>query len=350
MKRLITKWLCFGLWAVLAGEAHAHDPQLIIDLSGEWRFRIGDQMEFRLPGFDDRGWDLIRVPSRWEDAGYPGYDGYAWYRKKFFLPGHLQKFELVLQLGRIDDVDQVYLNGELIGYNGLFPQVMRSAFDLQREYTLPPQKLKWNQENVLAVRVYDEKRSGGIVEGTIGITTCADPLQLKVDLSGEWLFAAGDERQRKTAEYDDRSWKRIMVPMYWEYQGFPDYDGFAWYRRQLVIPPELNGQPLLLVLGYINDVDEVYWNGELVGRTGRFPDKDHRLSFANSRGIMRAYALAPDLVRGGQKAVIAVRVFDFGRWGGIYKGKIGLTTAEWWLKYSQAHPVQSEGTKSPRKP
>jgi hypothetical protein len=347
----IRKWLRYGIFAtVMCESAMAHDPQLTIDLSGEWQFQIGDQMEFRLLKFDDRNWDKIRVPSRWEEAGYPGYDGYAWYRKRFFLPGDLQNNELILQLGRIDDVDQVYLNGELIGFTGIFPPLFRSAFDMQREYVLPAKLLKWNQENVLAVRVFDEKRSGGMTEGVVGIRACASPLQLKVDLSGEWLFATGDESNRKTAKFDDRSWKRILVPMFWEYQGFPDYDGVAWYRKYVDVPPELNEQPLLLVLGYINDIDEVYWNGELVGRTGHFPDKDQRSNFNTSRDVLRAYALAPDLVRGGQRAVIAVRVLDFGRWGGIYKGKIGLTTAEWWLKYRQNHIFQFDNRDTNRKP
>jgi sialate O-acetylesterase len=345
------KWLRFALCvAAMSESALAHDPQLAIDLSGEWQFRIGDQMEFRLARFDDRDWDKIRVPSRWEDAGFPGYDGYAWYRKRFFLSGDLQNKELLLHLGRIDDVDQVYLNGELIGFNGLFPPVFRTAFDMQREYVLPARLLKWNQDNVLAVRVFDEKRSGGITEGEIGIRVCANPLRLKVDLSGDWLFAPGDDNTRRSIKFDDHTWKRLTVPMSWEYQGFPDYDGVAWYRKYVDVPRELNEQPLLLVLGYINDIDEVFWNGELVGRSGRFPDKDQRSNFNSSRDVMRAYALSPDLVQGGQKAVIAVRVMDFGRWGGIFKGKIGLTTAEWWLQYRQSHIFQFDSKETNRKP
>jgi hypothetical protein len=316
----------------------AIDPATTIDLTGRWRFKIGDQKEYAQAYYNDQQWETVEVPSRWEDAGFPGYDGYAWYRKTVIVPSAWQGKAIYLKIGRIDDVDQVFLNGHFVSANGLFPPAFRTAFDLRREYALPQQWLKWNQENVIAVRVFDEKSSGGIVEGPVNISACGEPLKLEIDLAGEWAFAVGDDLKRKNQDYDDRAWKKILVPSYWEMQGFPDYDGVAWYRKTIILPNELAEQPLLLVLGYINDMDEVFWNGELVGRTGRFPSRDHSVHLNSSKLIARAYAIAPDLVRPNVKITIAVRVYDFGRWGGIYKGFIGITTAESWLKYDRQKP------------
>src|SRR5690606_24421104 len=91
------------------------------DLRGTWKFRIGDRQEWASPSFDDSDWDQIRVPARWENEGFRGYDGFAWYRKKVYLPTSLANKELVLEMGYVDDIDEVFINGIKIGQSGSFP-------------------------------------------------------------------------------------------------------------------------------------------------------------------------------------------------------------------------------------
>ena len=62
---------------------HAEDLQKIVSLSGNWKFSIGDDIQWASPSYDDSDWDQIRVPGQWEDQGYNEYNGYAWYRKTF---------------------------------------------------------------------------------------------------------------------------------------------------------------------------------------------------------------------------------------------------------------------------
>lgn len=76
---------------------------------------------------------------------------------------------IYLMLGRIDDVDVVYLNGKEIGSGGKFPPDYETAYDRIRKYTIPADYLKEDDENVIAVRVYDGQGLGGIYEGPIGI-------------------------------------------------------------------------------------------------------------------------------------------------------------------------------------
>lgn len=313
-----------------------------MDLTGEWRFRIGDHREYADPNLNDQLWEGIQTPSRWEDAGFPGYDGYAWYRKRVIIPNDWQGRNIVLNLGRIDDVDEVFLNGSYIAGSGLFPPIFRTAVELRREYVLPPHLIRWNRENLIAVRVYDERFSGGMLEGEVNLDARQERLQLLIDLSGDWAFAVGDDMKRKKNDYNDQTWVKIQVPSFWEMQGFANYDGIAWYRKTIVLPEELANQPLLLVLGYINDLDEVYWNGELIGRTGLFPSLNNSVHLSSSKSIARAYAIDPQLVRAMVKTTIAVRVYDYGRWGGIYKGFIGITSAENWLKYAHQRPTTKQ--------
>ena len=86
-----------------------------LNLSGKWKFQTGDNKSWKSPEFNDEEWNTINVPSVWENQGYDDYDGYAWYRLKFRLPQNFTTGELYLSLGKIDDIDDVYLNGEHIG-------------------------------------------------------------------------------------------------------------------------------------------------------------------------------------------------------------------------------------------
>ena len=93
----------------------------VIDLEGRWKFSIGDDSLWANPKYDDDGWEGVIAPSSWENEGYHGYNGYAWYRKHFNVRSKYKNQTLNLHLGTIDDVDEVYINGNLIGFSGSFP-------------------------------------------------------------------------------------------------------------------------------------------------------------------------------------------------------------------------------------
>ena len=105
-----------------------------------------------------------------------------------------------------------------------------------------------------------------------------------------------------------------------ERQGFHHYDGFAWYRKTFVLPQELGDEELVLLLGKIDDFDQTYVNGYLVGATKDY--KPYGLSFSHTQ--LRAYYVPRDILKPGEENVIAVRVEDMGNVGGIYQGPIGL--------------------------
>ena len=147
---------------------------LRVNMSGKWKFHTGDNKDWKSPDFNDAGWKSIQVPSEWENEGYSDYDGYAWYRFRFKLPQGFTSGDYYLSLGKIDDTDQVYLNGKYIGSvhdlkkDGDF---RRSGweFNARRLYKIEEGLLSLNGVNTLAVRVYDGQQRGGIYEGPIGI-------------------------------------------------------------------------------------------------------------------------------------------------------------------------------------
>jgi sialate O-acetylesterase len=308
----------------------------IIDLRGIWKFSIGDESTWAKTEFDDKHWEDIFIPSPWEDEGFPGYDGYAWYRKQFRLPSDNVNKDLYIHLGNIDDVDEVYLNGHLIGFSGSFPPLYYTAYHLERIYRLPIEFLNFSGANIISVRVFDAELIGGIVRGKIGIYERSSKIILDIPLQGTWRFAIGDDEEWKEFDYNDYGWKAIMVPGQWEIQGYKDYDGFAWYRKRVFIPSKFKGQKLILMLGKIDDLDETYVNGNLVGKTGRIYDDTFWIEVSDEWLQIRAYTIDPDDINFGRENMIAVRVFDGLVQGGIYDGPVGITAFENYRKWNRA--------------
>jgi GH15 family glucan-1,4-alpha-glucosidase len=142
-------------------------PAQTVAFPESWLFKTGDDLEYRPVECNDSDWQSIRVPAQWENAGFPGYDGFAWYRLHFNVPRALLNRDLTLCAGTIDDADETYLNGTLIGSTGRFPPAAASAWNEQRAYRVPAHLLR--EKNVLAVRVYDMRLGGGIAGGVIGL-------------------------------------------------------------------------------------------------------------------------------------------------------------------------------------
>jgi len=139
----------------------------VIQFSNEWLFKVGDDANYKLTDYDNSDWEKIKVPSHWENSGFENYDGFAWYRLHFSVDIKNLNEKLFLLVGKVDDSDETYLNGTLIGSSGKFPPLAQSTWNQQRAYQIPKGLLK--QENVLAVRVYDMGAPGGIHSGILGI-------------------------------------------------------------------------------------------------------------------------------------------------------------------------------------
>ncbi|MDI6765477.1 MAG: alpha-galactosidase [Bacteroidota bacterium] len=140
---------------------YTDDKKQSFKLSDRWKFAVGDSMEWKEPNFDDNDWKEIVIPSRWENVGYPNLDGFAWYRTKFTLPTDWTLQSLKLYLGKIDDCDQTYFNGNLIGKTGDFPPNYVTEWTSFRIYQIPEQVVNWKGDNTISIRVYDGGGAGG---------------------------------------------------------------------------------------------------------------------------------------------------------------------------------------------
>jgi len=58
-------------------------------------------------------------------------------------------------------------------------------------------------------------------------------------IDNQWQFSTGDSLIWKNAAFNSSKWATIKSGRIWEEQGFANYDGFAWYRKTVLIPEEL---------------------------------------------------------------------------------------------------------------
>lgn len=162
----------FSLDLHLRGQIIQPSIQPEILLEGAWKFRPKDDESWKEVDYDDQGWADIEVPAKWETEGYARYDGYGWYRKKVEIPDSLAGQQLILLLGKIDDVDQLYINGQLVGALGFVdqePKVRGNEWLENRGYFIPHEILAPSRRLLIAVRVFDQGGDGGIYEGPVGI-------------------------------------------------------------------------------------------------------------------------------------------------------------------------------------
>ena len=114
---------------------------------------IDGKAMYAAPNMKDEDWSTIKVPSLWENNGYPEVDGVAWYRTRFMLTKEQAQNSGELYLCKVDDKDMTWMNGKLMGET--------NAYNEDRIYQVPIGILQ-EGENVLAIRVVDTGGGGGI--------------------------------------------------------------------------------------------------------------------------------------------------------------------------------------------
>jgi sialate O-acetylesterase len=134
-----------------------------------------------LPETASTGWKEMKLPQPWEGAGLPGLDGVVWFRKEFTVsPGDAGK-DIVISLGPIDDSDECYVNGILIGKT-------ENRYDLPRVYKVAPGLLK-EGTNLICLKVVDTGGGGGAwgVDNQMYVEAGGN----KISLAGAWQYQVG---------------------------------------------------------------------------------------------------------------------------------------------------------------
>lgn len=116
---------------------------------------------------------------------------------------------------------------------------------------------------------------------------------------------------------DVSSWKDVRIDLNkgWEEQGFPDFDGFGWYRTSFKVTGDILKQPgLKMFFGAVDEEAEIWINGRKAA--------DHTVS-STGRSVEalwdEPFLIDPVPFLNEGDNTIAVRVHDQGQMGGIWR-------------------------------
>lgn len=199
MKRILIHLICFACFG--SCWCQTDSKQTTILLNDQWKFRTGDNLHWANNDFEDSSWDSISTKQYWEEQGYEDYNGYGWYRKSFVIPVELiqrinQSGGLYLKYDYADDVEEVFINGVSIGMMGEFPPNLKIEYGKSRKFRIPAELIKYDTDNLIAIRVYDDGSKGGLLSDTFSMNPIStmDDLNLKVEVkSPDWIFINDEE-------------------------------------------------------------------------------------------------------------------------------------------------------------
>ena len=298
-------WSIEGLAQFDTSETEAPEFNIV---KGEWKFNKGDNLLWKDPGLNDISWQIVKLPSTWEEhSNYTPDNVYGWYRCGLTVPADLKGKDIVISVGKIDDADETYFNGVKVGGMGSFPPNYITAWDLLRHYKVPHEIIKYGEINTIAVRVFDGIMGGGIyndgekvIEGPFD-STCPGG-------SGAGYINAG----------------------------------IGWYRKEFALPENIQDKRVFIIFDGVYMNSDVWINGVHLG--------NRPYGYSSFQ-----YELTPHLKFGQDKNVLAVRVEvqqPCSRWysgAGIYRNvrlniKEPVHIAPWGIMITTPEVSESEAT------
>jgi len=165
------KWLPCVMFLLLCACGRNHSPQTL-DLTKNWRFspdsgNIGFAEKWHTDQLDDGRWVVLTAGQRWEDQGFKGLDGTAWYRKTVEVPIHWQGKEIWLKFAGVNDAYELYVNGQRVSFFG----EANISFASKPTFSEISGYLKYGKTNLIAVKVSDWGNSGGLWRSPVLLTT-----------------------------------------------------------------------------------------------------------------------------------------------------------------------------------
>ena len=262
-------------WSIEDLPPRVSDPLFHVEtlVPGSWRFRFGDDEKWKAPGLDDSSWQEVRPPESW--SGYQGATKESqtgWYRRSFTIPEAAAGKTVLIELGRINDLDEGYVDGILVHKLWIDDIYWSNGRVGPRTYLLPAELAKPGR-HVVAVRVRG-KTDGGIVAGPPqppAVSPC-DPGRSAEGLSTG--YAVG---------------------------------GTGWYRSRFTLPTGDQDKAVGIVFDGSYMETSVWLNGTRVGK--------------NVYGYSPfGFDLTPYLKPAGQENLVAVRVENRGKNSRWYSG------------------------------
>ena len=118
-----------------------------------WAYTMDEPAaDWMQPGFDDSTWSKIILPKKVQEI-WRNINGIFWFRKEIEVPAEWEGKELTLSLGPVDDYDETYWDGQMVGFG--------RQWNKNREYTVPGRLVKKGRA-VITIRCTDDHGDGGL--------------------------------------------------------------------------------------------------------------------------------------------------------------------------------------------
>jgi signal transduction histidine kinase len=162
-------------------------------LDGTHKFSPDDSPVYAIPTYDDSQWQLIIIPGTWQSQNIKPSSGIGWYRIHCTIPDDYRNVEPAIFLGRIGDADELFFNGFRIGGEGVIGEQFVEASKIERLYKIPSEYIRFETDNVIAVRVMNTYLNGGIFDREAAVGDYRDLRHLVSErhektLIGEFCF------------------------------------------------------------------------------------------------------------------------------------------------------------------
>jgi hypothetical protein len=162
---IIIAKMCLLVWLASSGistESLRSEPRIavndleaVVDLSGLWKCRLGDDPDWALVKTNDDSWISARLPRMVDqkENSIFGEQRIRWCRLQLYLPPTDQSKVLAIRLGPINGALEIYLNGKLIDQRGkIKPELVVGNRFANSLHILPTALLKAKDNNLLAFR------------------------------------------------------------------------------------------------------------------------------------------------------------------------------------------------------
>ncbi len=127
----------------------------LTDISDNWKLSFENNESFKEINYDDNSWSTVSMPGNFYKEQKKQT---VWVRKKITVPQSLLGKDIALELGKMTEIDETFVNGVKIGSTGSLGPDFFSGWNIERVYYIPPQIIPPSGEMQIAVKVYADLR------------------------------------------------------------------------------------------------------------------------------------------------------------------------------------------------
>jgi len=158
----------------------------MVELTGPWRFHLGDDLRWAAVDFDDADWETVDLAAEpgshdgdvglpgyvagWNQRGHAGYHGFAWYRLDVTVDAARGEALALAGPTLVDSTYQLYVDGKPAGGPGDFASETPRAYSVRPSvFALPTPATPGPRTYHLAMRVWMDPADAGSDTGGVHV-------------------------------------------------------------------------------------------------------------------------------------------------------------------------------------